>query len=135
MIPDIQSEWATIQPFESYFTCGICLNVVKPNLPQSPDQVNPSMCNICEKLTCQTCIEKWLKTNNISPRTGEPIDSLTLPNINLKKLIQDIINEVNLPQNLCNAAHFLQLYRAALASTLRTTLTRREPLKSGLRRY
>ncbi len=67
MFPDIPSEWATIQPFESYFTCGICLNVVKPNLPQSPDQVNPSMCNICEKLTCQTCIEKWLKTSNDCP--------------------------------------------------------------------
>jgi len=41
----------------------------------------------------KSAIEKWLKTNNISPRSGEPIESLTLSNINLKKLIQDIIDE------------------------------------------
>lgn len=40
-------------------------------------------------------IEKWLKTNHTSPRSGEPMDSVIIPNINLKKLIQDIINEVN----------------------------------------
>eukprot|EP01036_Dinobryon_divergens_P030243 gene30243-39454_t len=41
----------------------------------------------------KSAIEKWLKSNSISPRNGEPMDTLTLPNINLKKLIQDIINE------------------------------------------
>lgn len=39
-------------------------------------------------------IEKWLKTNFTSPRSGEPMDPILIPNINLKKLIQDIINEV-----------------------------------------
>ena len=43
----------------------------------------------------KSAIEKWLKTKNISPRSGEPIESLTLSNINLKKLIQDIIDEVD----------------------------------------
>ena len=44
----------------------------------------------------KNAIEKWLKTNQISPRNGEPIDTLIIPNINLKKLIQDIINEAML---------------------------------------
>lgn len=42
----------------------------------------------------KAAIEKWLKNHKISPRSGEPMDSLTIPNINIKKLIQDIINEV-----------------------------------------
>lgn len=46
----------------------------------------------------KAAIEKWLKSNHISPRSGEAMDSLTIPNINLKKLIQDIINEVRLWQ-------------------------------------
>jgi len=40
-------------------------------------------------------IEKWLKTSHISPRNGETIDSQVIPNYNLKKLIQDMIDEVN----------------------------------------
>jgi hypothetical protein len=43
----------------------------------------------------KSAIEKWLKNNNTSPRNGEPLEStIIIPNINLKKLIQDIINEV-----------------------------------------
>eukprot|EP01032_Pedospumella_encystans_P031847 gene31847-35948_t len=41
----------------------------------------------------KAAIEKWLKNHKISPRSGEPMDVLTIPNINIKKLIQDIINE------------------------------------------
>ena len=41
----------------------------------------------------RAAIEKWLKAHQISPRNGEPISTLTIPNINLKKLIQDIIDE------------------------------------------
>ncbi|RYG64203.1 FHA domain-containing protein, partial [archaeon] len=41
----------------------------------------------------KNAIDKWLKTNHTSPRSGEPMDNLCIPNINLKKLIQDIINE------------------------------------------
>ena len=44
----------------------------------------------------KAAIEKWLKQHQISPRTQEPIGPLTIPNINLKKLIQDIIDEVQL---------------------------------------
>lgn len=44
----------------------------------------------------KSAIEKWLKNNNTSPRSGEPLEStIIIPNINLKKLIQDIINEVS----------------------------------------
>jgi pSer/pThr/pTyr-binding forkhead associated (FHA) protein len=44
--------------------------------------------------TYEKCaIEKWLTSSKISPRAGDPIDSHVIPNINLKKLIQDIINE------------------------------------------
>ena len=42
----------------------------------------------------KAAIEKWLKQHLISPRNGEPIAALTIPNMNLKKLIQDIIDEV-----------------------------------------
>jgi hypothetical protein len=38
-------------------------------------------------------IEKWLKTNHTSPRTGEPMDTLLIPNLNMKRLIQDIMIE------------------------------------------
>lgn len=39
-------------------------------------------------------IEKWLKSNQKSPRTGEPMDVVLIPNLNLKKLITDILSEV-----------------------------------------
>ena len=42
----------------------------------------------------KAAIEKWLKHHQISPRNGEPMVSFTLPNMNMKKLIQDIIDEV-----------------------------------------
>lgn len=42
----------------------------------------------------KAAIEKWLKHHQISPRNGEPMASLTIPNMNMKKLIQDIIDEV-----------------------------------------
>jgi hypothetical protein len=42
----------------------------------------------------KNAIEKWLKSKNTSPRNGEPMDSHIIANINLKKLIQDIIDEV-----------------------------------------
>ncbi len=42
----------------------------------------------------KNAIEKWLKTSHTSPRNGETIDGTIIPNYNLKKLIQDIINEV-----------------------------------------
>lgn len=42
----------------------------------------------------KSAIEKWLKANHTSPRSGETMDSIIIPNMNLKKLIQDMINEV-----------------------------------------
>jgi hypothetical protein len=42
----------------------------------------------------KSAIEKWLKSSQTSPRSGEPMEPITIPNMNLKKLIQDIINEV-----------------------------------------
>lgn len=42
----------------------------------------------------RAAIEKWLKHHQISPRNGEPMASLTIANMNMKKLIQDIIDEV-----------------------------------------
>lgn len=41
----------------------------------------------------RNAIEKWLKSNSLSPRTGDTIVNTVIPNINLRKLIQDIINE------------------------------------------
>jgi pSer/pThr/pTyr-binding forkhead associated (FHA) protein len=39
-------------------------------------------------------IEKWLRSNSKSPRNGEPLPNKTLvPNLNLKKLIQDLMYE------------------------------------------
>lgn len=42
----------------------------------------------------KAAIDKWLKHHQISPRTNEPMAPLTIPNYNMKKLIQDIIDEV-----------------------------------------
>lgn len=44
----------------------------------------------------KSAIEKWLKSHQISPRNGEPISATTISNINLKKLIQDMIDEVSI---------------------------------------
>ena len=41
----------------------------------------------------KAAIEKWLKSNRTSPRSGEPLEDGIVININLKKLIQDMINE------------------------------------------
>ena len=38
-------------------------------------------------------IEKWLKTNNTSPKTKEPISQILTTNFTFKKLIQDLIHE------------------------------------------
>jgi hypothetical protein len=44
----------------------------------------------------KAAIDKWLKHHQLSPRTNEPMAPLTIPNINMKKLIQDIIDEVEI---------------------------------------
>ena len=41
----------------------------------------------------KSAIEKWLKSNHTSPRSGEIMEDSILPNTNLKKLIHDLINE------------------------------------------
>jgi hypothetical protein len=41
----------------------------------------------------KSAIEKWFKSNRTSPLTGDAMDISTLPNMNLKKLIQDLLNE------------------------------------------
>ena len=41
----------------------------------------------------KSAIEKWLKSNHISPRSGEIMEDSIVPNTNLKKLIHDMINE------------------------------------------
>lgn len=41
----------------------------------------------------KSAIEKWLKTSRVSPRNGETIQAFTIPNFNVRKMIQDIINE------------------------------------------
>lgn len=42
----------------------------------------------------KSSIEKWIKSRSISPMTGEEMkDKNLLPNLNLKKLIKDLINE------------------------------------------
>ena len=38
-------------------------------------------------------IEKWLKSKTTSPRTGKPMDKYLTPNLNMQKLIQDMIEE------------------------------------------
>ena len=41
----------------------------------------------------KSAIEKWLKSSHTSPRNGETMEDSIVPNLNLKKLIQDMINE------------------------------------------
>ena len=48
----------------------------------------------CDGFTYErSAIEKWLRSNTNSPKNGLPMDNALLPNINLKKLIQDLIQE------------------------------------------
>ena len=42
----------------------------------------------------RSAITKWMSTKDNSPRTGEPLENKTLiPNLNLRKIIQDMIAE------------------------------------------
>lgn len=42
----------------------------------------------------RSAITKWMQAKDISPRTGEPLENRSLiPNINLKRVIQDMIAE------------------------------------------
>jgi len=41
----------------------------------------------------RSAIDKWLRENSNSPKNGLPMDRVLLPNINMKKLIQDLIHE------------------------------------------
>jgi U-box domain/FHA domain len=41
----------------------------------------------------KAAIEKWLKSHRNSPRSGEAMEDGIIPNMNMKKLIQDLINE------------------------------------------
>ena len=38
-------------------------------------------------------IEKWLKSKTTSPRTGKSMDKFLTPNLNMQKLLQDMIEE------------------------------------------
>lgn len=38
-------------------------------------------------------IEKWLKSKTTSPRTGKTMEKFLTPNLNMQKLIQDMIDE------------------------------------------
>lgn len=41
----------------------------------------------------KSAIEKWLKSNHTSPRSGEKMEDNLIINTNIKKLINDMINE------------------------------------------
>eukprot|EP01033_Poteriospumella_lacustris_P012592 gene12592-9009_t len=41
----------------------------------------------------KAAIEKWMRSSNKSPRTGEVMETTLIPNLNLKKLIHDIVAE------------------------------------------
>jgi hypothetical protein len=68
------------------FICPITYQLLR-------DPVVASDGNTYEK----SAIERWLKTTHTSPRTGDPMDATLIPNLNLKKLIQDILEEVRFP--------------------------------------
>jgi hypothetical protein len=38
-------------------------------------------------------IEKWLKSKTTSPRTGKTMDKFLTPNLNMRKLIHDMVEE------------------------------------------
>ena len=41
----------------------------------------------------RVALERWLKTNEKSPLTGQLMDKLFLPNMNIKRLLKDLIDE------------------------------------------
>ena len=47
---DSESRSTTLNNIEAIIKCYICLGKIK----------NPCMCPLCQKLTCEQCIEKWL---------------------------------------------------------------------------
>lgn len=91
-LPHLQPEHAVVQPFETYFSCSICLNVVSPTLPTDSKltytMTNPSMCDECEKLNCQSCIDKWLITSqNCCPNCrAQYIPAAKIPRFTLQSL-------------------------------------------------
>jgi hypothetical protein len=63
-IPSLTPDDAVVQPFESYFQCTICLNVLAPS---GSEAMPVSMCEECEKLNCKGCIDKWHKKSQDCP--------------------------------------------------------------------
>ena len=45
---------AIMQPLDQDFVCGLCSFVV----------CNPSECDICDKLSCKNCLQKWKEKNS-----------------------------------------------------------------------
>ena len=61
----------------------------------------------------KSAIEKWLKSNHTSPRSGEIMEDSIIPNTNLKKLIQDMINEGGAglyTNDVCDSGRLFDVY-------------------------
>ena len=53
----LSPENAVNQPFDQYFSCQFCLNVVD----------DPQECRECNQLNCKSCLETWLGRNSTCP--------------------------------------------------------------------
>ena len=49
---ELTPEQAIIQPFDNFFTCMICINVISTEMVE---------CSSCEKLCCKKCMSEWTK--------------------------------------------------------------------------
>ena len=74
------TEAAVEQPFEEYFSCSICLNVVSLDM---------SECGKCSKLNCRTCINDWTKKQPNCPNCRNEYKPSEQPNLYVANRLKD----------------------------------------------
>lgn len=62
IVEPLDTDQATQQPFDDFFTCNVCLNVVH----------RPVQCQSCENIHCEACIRQWTASKkSVCPRCNK----------------------------------------------------------------
>lgn len=77
----LNPEQAVNQPFDNFFACSICLQVVAPDMHE---------CATCDKLNCKTCIDDWMKKQSNCPTCRADITPSGKPN----RFVMNVLNEM-----------------------------------------
>jgi hypothetical protein len=90
-IESLMPEQAVNQPFDSFFTCSICLSVVPPDMVE---------CGQCDKLNCKSCIADWTHKQNNCPNCRAEFTPSGKPN----RFVMNMLNEMTFNCNHCSGS-------------------------------